>query len=245
MDQELTLKGTIRKRKQKEYYFTKDTELGIIEFNKTEIQSLRNKIYKDKIDYPFFKLTQNIINTYKFPYLGNNIEDLQQECICFLLEKMSKYNQSKGAAYSYFGTITLRYLIYENGKAYKKLCGTYDLNEVDEDKSIVIDLLNNSENYDDILHKNYLINQFIKYIELHKYKLYKREEDLNTLEAILQIFKKRENIDIFEKKALYLYIKELTNQDSIQISKVIKKIKAIYFKLNDQYLKTGFVNLYL
>jgi len=243
---ELTKKGTPRKRKpkQKIYYFTKDTEEAILEYVASDNQNNRNKIYRTRIDYPFFKLTQNIINTYKFPYLDGSVEDIQQECICFLLEKLSKYTQSKGAAYSYFGTITLRYLINENNKAYKKVLGIEGLDNIDEDKSIVIDLLNNpNPNEQPFNDENYCIEMFIEYMNRYEKYIFPEEEDLKSCNAIMELFKNRENIDIFDKKALYIYIREMTHQETTQVTKIMKKIKKIYNRLKNQYLEYGFISL--
>ncbi len=47
-------------------YFTQDTEDAIVLYNNTPDPELRNLIYERKIHYAFFKLTQNIIHTFKF-----------------------------------------------------------------------------------------------------------------------------------------------------------------------------------
>ena len=103
-------------------YFTQDTEDAIVAYNMCEDTSKKSKIYNEKIHYAFFKLTQNIIHTFKFYYTEvENIEDLQHEIITFLLSKIHLFDPSKGAkAYSYFGTIAKRYLINSNNKNYKK-----------------------------------------------------------------------------------------------------------------------------
>ena len=65
---QLTKKGTIRKRKPKtaNVYFTQDTEDAIVEYVKTTDMAMRNKIFNERIDYAFHKLTENIIHTFKF-----------------------------------------------------------------------------------------------------------------------------------------------------------------------------------
>jgi hypothetical protein len=102
-------------------YFTQDTEDAIILYNNTFDSSIKSRIYSDRIHYAFFKLTENIIHTFKFYYTEvDNIEDLQHEIITFLLTKIHLFDPSKGAkAYSYFGTIVKRYLIINNTKNYK------------------------------------------------------------------------------------------------------------------------------
>ncbi len=236
---ELTKKGTPRKRKpkQKIYYFTKDTEEAILEYIKTEQQPIRNKIYREKIEYAFFKLTQNIINTFKFPYMDGTIEDIQQECIEHLLQKLHLYNQSKGAAYSYFGTCVKRYLINNNNKSYKKIKKTDNLEDVDD-----IDNEHESdENYK--LESLYVFNKFIEYMDHHMVYIFSDEEELRICEAILLLFKKVENIEILEKKAILLYLREITKKETINITKILIKLKKIYNRLNQQYLEYGYISL--
>jgi len=74
-------------------YFTQDTEDAIILYNKTSDPELRSKIYGDRIHYGFFKLTQNIIHTFKFYHTDvDDLEHLQHEIIIFLLDKVHLYN---------------------------------------------------------------------------------------------------------------------------------------------------------
>ena len=83
---------------------------------------IRSQIYSEQIHFPFYKLTQNIIHTFKFYYTEvENLEDLQHEIMIFLLDKIHLFDPSKGAkAYSYFGTIVKRWLIVYNNKNYNK-----------------------------------------------------------------------------------------------------------------------------
>jgi hypothetical protein len=59
----------------------------------------------------------------------------------------------------------------------------------------------------------------------------------------MQLFKHRENLDIFNKKGIYIYIREQTDQDTPQITKVMKKLEKVYRRLHNQYLDYGFVSL--
>jgi hypothetical protein len=95
---EYTKSGKIRKRKPKtsNTYFTEDTQNAIVEYVLSEDQDHRNNVYSTRIEYGFFKLTQNIIHTFKFYYTdGESVEDVQQEVIAFLLEKLKLYNPEK------------------------------------------------------------------------------------------------------------------------------------------------------
>jgi len=133
---ELTKKGQPRKRKPKtkNNYFTEETEEAILEYRSSTDQAERNRIYNERIHFGFYKLAENIIHTFKFYYTEvDKIEDLKYEVVSFLLQKLDLYNQSKGKAYSYFGTIAKRYLIIYNQKNYKKLVNKVDIPNSEED----------------------------------------------------------------------------------------------------------------
>jgi hypothetical protein len=242
-----TKKGTIRKRKPKtsNQYFTQETEDAIIEYLNEINPNRRNRIYNEKIKYAFHKLTENIIHTFKFYYTEvETISELQHEVTSFLLEKLHLYNQSKGKAYSYFGTIAKRYLILYNNKNYEKLKNKTEVEAIDEDKSITLDIINSDNEFDnELMGKNYFINNFTQYVDIHLYKIFPDKEDAKTVDAIMTLFKQRENLDIFNKKGIYIYIRELTEQDTPQITKVMKNLKKVYKRLLNQYLDYGYVSL--
>jgi DNA-directed RNA polymerase specialized sigma subunit len=120
----------LKRKKKSKNYFTQETEDAIVLYNNTIDTDIRSKIYENKIHYAFFKLTENIIHTFKFYYTEvDNIEDLQHEIIIFLLSKIHLFDPSRGAkAYSYFGTIVKRYLILNNKKNYKKRIEVISMN---------------------------------------------------------------------------------------------------------------------
>ena len=123
-------------RKKSIPYFTSETEQAIVLYNNTDSFKERSRIYYQKIHPAFFKLTENIIHTFKFYYTEvDNIEDLQHEVITFLLSKIHLFNPNKGAkAYSYFGTIAKRYLIIDNAKNYKKRVDKVMVEDIEENE---------------------------------------------------------------------------------------------------------------
>lgn len=236
----LTKKGKPRKRKPKvkNNYFTKETEEAILKYRNTTDQAERNIIYNEQIHYGFYKLVENIIHTFKFYYTEvDNIEDLKYEVISFLLQKINLYNQSKGKAYSYFGTIAKRYLIIYNQKNYKKFLSKTEITqETDDDEALGNLLIDDNESE---LDKLDVVEIFIKYVDDNLLDLFDKEEEIKVADAALEIFKKRTNIDIFNKKAVFIYIKEMTDCQSNTITKVIKKLKVIYKGILDDYLENN------
>ena len=240
----LTKKGTVRKRKPKQSinYFTQDTENAIVEYLASSDPVDRNNIYNERIDYAFYKLTENIIHTFKFYYTEvDTIPELQHEVVAFLLEKLHLYNQDKGKAYSYFGTIAKRYLILYNNANYKKLKDKAPVEAVDEDKSIYIDLVNNSPELYQEEAVNSFMNQYISYIDNKIFDLFPKANDARITDAILELFRRRENIDIFNKKALYIYIKEITDATTPQITKIIKRLDTLRVRLFNEYYEHGYI----
>lgn len=236
----LTKKGEPRKRKPKtkNNYFTSDTEEAILKYRNSKSLAERNKIYNQEIHYAFYKLAENIIHTFKFYYTEvDNIEDLKYEVISFLLQKLDLYDQSKGKAYSYFGTIAKRYLIIYNQKNYKKLVNKADVNEVNDESTLMHNLVTQTEQPE--IDKLHILKKFILYADDNLVELFEKEDEIKVADAILEVFKKMENIDIFNKKALFIYVKEMTNCQSNTITKVIKRFKTIYRSILDDYLENS------
>lgn len=235
----LTKDGKVRKRRPKKSidYFTLDTQQAIIEYRLETSTAKRNKIFNERIYYAFYKLAENIIHTFKFYYTEvDNINELKHEVIAFLLEKLHLYDDTKGKAYSYFGTIAKRYLIVYNNNNYKRLKGKAAVEEVDEDKSLLNDLvLNHEDNLEEVT----FIDLYINYVDENLLEIFPKDQDARVGDAILELFKRRETIDIFNKKALFIYIKEITDAPTPIITKVIKVLKGIYKEMLNKYLEEG------
>jgi hypothetical protein len=235
----LTKDGRVRKRRPKKSidYFTLDTQQAILDYRLETSQAKRNRIFNEKIYYAFYKLAENIIHTFKFYYTEvDNINELKHEVIAFLLEKLHLYDPSKGKAYSYFGTIAKRYLIVYNNNNYKRLKGKAPVEDVDSDKTITNNLLLTQP---EPLEELNFIDLFIKKVDDDLLDLFPKAQEARVGDAILELFKRRENIDIFNKKALFIYIKEITDAPTPIITKVIKVLKEIYKEMLNHYLEEG------
>jgi hypothetical protein len=230
----------VKKKKKGIQYFTQDTEDAIVLYNNTTDFEIKSRIYNDRIHYGFFKLTENIIHTFKFYYTEvDNIEDLQHEVITFLLSKIHLFNPERGAkAFSYFGTIAKRYLILSNQKNYKKRIDTIGLDALEEDEEY-------SYSIDDSSHDERLsmfIDIYIEHCTKHIYTLFPKEYDAQIADAILELFRKRENLDIFNKKALYIYIREIVDVKTPKITKIANQLYDVFKENYVFYLEHGYTN---
>jgi len=237
MNEEIAVKKPKKKGVQ---YFTQDTEDAIVLYNNTTDFEVRSRIYRDRIHYAFFKLTENIIHTFKFYYTEvDNIEDLQHEVIEFLLQKIHRFDPSKGAkAYSYFGTIAKRYLINSNNKNYKKRVdkAPIDILESDEKHSYVIDDIPSNTKLEIFMDK------YVEYCIKNIYTLFPKENDAKVADAVLELFRKRDNIDVFNKKALYIYIREIIDVKTPKITKISDKLYDVFKEHYLFYLEYGYIN---
>ena len=240
-------------------YFSKETEEAIVRYNsldKDKDAIERSNIYQDHIHYPFFKLTQNIIHTFKFYYTEvENLEHLQHELITFLLSKIHLFNPANGAkAYSYFGTIVKRWLIVYNTKNYGKKIKNIQISDLanysnldstepgfitsqrmDESVDKVIDgpfegdeLSNQGYKYEDKL--SLFIDIYVEDCTGKIYEIFPKGNDAKIADAILELFRKRDAIDVFNKKALYIYIREMIDVKTPKITKIANVLYGIFKK---------------
>jgi hypothetical protein len=231
---------TVVKEKKNTQYFTQDAEDAIVLYNNTVDQTERDILYRTRIHYPFFKLTENIIHTFKFYYTEvDNIEDLQHEVITFLLTKLHLFDPSKGAkAYSYFGTIAKRYLINSNNKNYKKRIEKAPVSEIESNESFSYRIDEGSES-DKLI---YFIDRYVEYCTENINVLFPKKVDSQIADAILELFRKRESIDIFNKKALYIYIREIIDAKTPKITKIADRLYDIFKQHYHYYLENGHTN---
>ena len=227
-------------KKSKKNYFTQDTEDAIVRYNNEADFKVRSLVYEREIHYAFFKLTENIIHTFKFYYTEvDDIEHLQHEVITFLLSKIHLFDPTRGAkAYSYFGTIAKRYLILQNQKNYKKRVDKAPVDELFKDDKYTYNLDDpDPEN----LPLNQYLNLYVVYCSENIFTLFPKKHDAEVADAILELFRKREDIDIFNKKALYIYIREMVDVKTPKITKVANQLYDIFKNNYIFFLDNGYV----
>ena len=229
------------RKKTKKQYFTPDTDAAIAQYLATSNQDERNIIFKDRIWYPFYKLAENLIHTFKFYYTEvDDLEDLKHEVICFLLEKLDYFKPERGSkAFSYFSIVGKNYLILYNNANYQKKKQKVDVLKADEDDGVLHQLGRDGRKQEI---KDF-IDYLTEYIDKHMFTMFKKDKDRKVCDAINILFKRRENLEIFNKKALYIYIREITDVETPTITKVTKILKKEYKRLYMEYTETGYVRV--
>ena len=218
-----------RKRKNK-VYFGLDVQDAIVRYNDSNSDAQRNKIYQQEIHYAFDKLAENIINTFKFSYFDYGFEDIKCETVAFLVMNIHKYDHTKGSkAFSYFSVVAKNYLILHNNANYKKLKSHSDLKVLDTHRY---------GDADDKDIKNFTI-EIIKYFELNVSTIFKKQRDINIAYSILDLMKRVDDIENFNKKSLYILIREMADVNTSHITAVVNVLKKHYKRLLNDYYKDG------
>ena len=109
-----------KRRKKSKIYFGTPAQEAIIEYNKCKDPAERSKIYEERIKFPFEKLAENVLNTFKFTYFDVPKKDIQTEVVSVMVEKMHMFKEGKGRAFSYFTIIAKNHLILKNNGNYKR-----------------------------------------------------------------------------------------------------------------------------
>ena len=228
----------MKKKNPNNNYFTQETENYIVQYNNEENVDIKNKIFTDHIYYPLYKLAENIIHRYKFYYTDeDNLEDLKHEIITVLIEdKLHRFDPSKGSkAYSYLGTIVKRWLIHYNEKNFKNIKRNDDISGYDFESTSNIEI-----DDDPKITLSEIFDIFIELMYLEIDILFQSESDRRAADALLTIFKSRKSIDVFKKKAILIYIKEMTGLPSIHANNAITVFKDKFYELYKYYNSLGF-----
>ena len=229
-------------------YFTQETEDAIVLYNATEDTAIREKIFRDKILQPVQKLVENVFNTFKFSYFETGPQDVQKECLTHLVANMHKYDptrcsksdpKKKTRAFAYFSIIAKHYLILLNNTNYKKFNQNVEISEERDENTVQ---LQQDDKYYAQQELTDFINLIIDFWEKNVNKIFTKQRDLNIANAVVELFRNSDRIDAFNKKALYLYIREIASCKTQQITKVINRMKQYHDTIQKSYVEHGTVN---
>ena len=223
------------RKPSKKQYFTYITDAAIHAYNEETSFKKRNKVFSEFINYPFNKLVENIYHTFRFSYFDVPYEDVKAEVVAFLTEKIGKFKKGKGKAFSYFSIVAKNYLIIQNNANYAKMKQRSDLKVVDEKRNLSgeMALSEHQESLKDFT------NLWCDWQDDNLNKVFTNRRDIIVADTIIALFRMRENIENFNKKALYILIRERTGLKTQNITKVINIMKKDYAKMWSIYNKTG------
>jgi hypothetical protein len=217
-----------RKKSKKNYYFTSVHEDAIVEYCSEESREKREKLYIQFIQPAFSEMVDKIIYTYNFTNIPN-IDVLKDDCKVWLTTILSKYDPNRGSkAFSYFSVITKHWFIHQLKKNSTKVKREVAYEEIVKENQHER-LIYNDETYVDKRQKH----EFWGYlkIEVDRWQnsnLFTKENEKKVLSAVKILLETVEDIEILNKKAVYLYLREITGLKTKQIVNTLNKMRERY-----------------
>jgi DNA-directed RNA polymerase specialized sigma subunit len=219
------LKRKKRKKSTKNYYFTQVHEDAIVKYANTEDRKLKSVLYIEYIQPAFDQMVDKIIYTYRFTTLPN-IDSLKDECKIWLTTILNKYDPNKGSkAFSYFSVVTKNWFIHKVKKTQKQNRTEVYLedviNQVDED------LVSREPTYES---KRENIEFWASFgTEMTTWDSFMlKENEKKVLTAVRILLDSADQIEIFNKKAIYLYLREITGLNTKQVVNNLNKLRKRY-----------------
>ena len=176
-------------------------------------------------------MVDKIVFTYRFTTLPN-IEELRTDCKVWLTTILAKYDPNRGSkAFSYFSVITKNWFIHQVKKNTKRAKREVDF--ADAAKEVYDKLEAKEETYYEIQVKKEFIENLKAEIDDWE-SINMSENEKKVYDAVKILFSSAEEIEIFNKKAVYLYLREITGLTTKQIVSQLNKMKKKYrvFKKN-------------
>ena len=214
-------------------YWGEDQESAVVEFNTNADIDEKHKVFVDVIEPAFRKLVENIYYTYNFNKILWDREQIEHEVMTHLYEKLSKFDISKNKkSFSYFGTITKNWMIQRcNADKNKRFID-------DDNQDIIVQNISIHAYEEDEVgrHNEEFINEIIGDFDDWDAKENYTRDDFAVLEIVNDILKNYERFNIYNKKQLYVYIREATDLPSRKITKSLKKIKINYSDVKENFI---------
>jgi len=219
-------------------YFTKQTDEYLKKFIQSEVIEEKHEIFNAHIRPAFEKLIENQIYVYGF-FSIDDVETLKRECLANLYEMIPKFKPSDTTkGFSYFNVIAKNWFIQKTREKKKRnrlesdLYYDLDHEAVRSDPSFTL-----SPHEDDVEKREFWMS-FYKALEGWRKKLTKKTET-QVLEAVIFLMRNSDLVTIYNKKAVYLYLREMTGLNTKQVVVNLKKIKGLFQEWQDLYLNTG------
>lgn len=229
-----------QKKKVSKVYFSQDTEDAIIQYNKSTDPEERELIFRHRIYYPFDKLAENVINRFKFPYMEGTFDEIKSQVVSFLVINLHKFTEDKGKAFSYFSVIAKNYLILQNNNFYKdEKRVLYFSDQPDDSFTLEEMLIVEPETVDTEVDMKEFLKLLIQYWEFNLDLVFKKKRDRDIASAIVKLIERIDHIDNFNKKALYLMIREMTDYKTAHVTKVINKMRPHILTLLGEFRRNG------
>ncbi len=215
-------------KKKTNYYFTSVHENAIVEYCSIEDRDQREKIYIEFIQPAFSEMVDKIIYTYKFTNIPN-IEFLKEDCKIWLTTILSKYDPNRGSkAFSYFSVITKHWFIHQLKKHSTKIKREVSYNDIVKEHAHERLVYNDDSYYNKRQKHEFWVNLRKEVGRWKESNLFTKENEKKVITAVEILLDSVQDIEILNKKAVYLYLREMTGLKTKQIVNTLNKMRERY-----------------
>lgn len=216
-------------------YFNAGTQAAIVRYQDMVDPDLRRDLYAQEILPAFAKLSENLIFVYGFKSPYFLFDELAADCVTFLYESIHKWDEARGTkAFSYFNVVAKNWLII-NCRQHKKIRGRHV--SIDDPNGMSALQKHDFENYDIapapdvVIAKRNQRGRVLKLLDDMRVKL-TNENELICLQAIETLFANIDELELLNKRAVLIYIREISNLDKKHVSKALSSIRKHYREMS-------------
>ena len=232
-------KRTIRrgKKKSKNNYFSQKTHDAIRDYQQTDLLKNKHEIYVTSILPAFNKLAENLIFIHKFAKTPASFEIMKNDCVTFLYETIHKFDPDRGTkAFSYFNVVAKNWLIIQSKKRTKLSRKLISIDAIEEATGSEISF-HESFRVDPSQEKNIIrkeskedLNTIFSQIKLQL----KTEKEHACMDAIISLFDRVDELELLNKRAVFVYLRDISNLSPKQLSVTMSKIRKHYREISDK-----------
>ena len=220
-----------RGKSKSRMYFGPEIHDSIVEYQKLENEKEKEKTYVESIRPAFDKLSENLIFIHGFAKNHDSYETLKSDCVTFLYETLSKFDSTRGTkAFSYFNVVAKNWLIIQSKKASKSLRRDIridDYHHLNARDKYAIESYKIEPSQDEIMMKNQSTDEISKLMIEIKRKV-SNPNEVACIDAIITLFKKIEDLDFLNKRAVFIYMRDISNLSPKQLSIAMSTIRKHY-----------------
>lgn len=214
-------------------YFNSGTQDAIVKFQQEEVKKEKDRLYVGEIMPAFEKLVENLINIHKFTGMHDTYEELKNDCVNFLFETIHKFDAGRGTnAFSYFNVVAKNWLIIrtkQKTQRTKKSVSLDDSASLTANETLMIEEFNLLPSQDILIDSADAAENTVSLLYEIRSKA-KTENELTCINAIITIFENIDDIDLLNKSAVLLYMRELSGLTPKQLTTSMQSIKRHYKK---------------
>lgn len=229
-------KRRIKRRRsgKSKLYFHDGTQRAIVAYQSATGSRERQRLYGEHIQPAFDKLVENLIFIHGFMSLHDSYEDLKSDCITFLYQQIPKFDNTKGSkAFSYFNIIAKHFLIIKSKQRVKKIKRNVSLDDPDSMGFAELEALREYctvPSPDEVMVKKEFNAEIANLLEEIRRRA-KNESELRCIDSIIFIFNNVQSLDLLNKRAVFVYIREMSGLSAKQLTTTMSVIKKHYREL--------------